>query len=185
MKKISLICAGLLLCGALSTCSTQSSKQASKSNAEESSLKAENSSLKKKVNKGKNKKKQSQSSSTSSNSGNNKSNSKNSSSHQQANSSQTSASNSSSRQVDKADPSTWDDIPYKGYPSYNAYLEANSGDPEIQAETARMQHDENVRKGIENPDGSETQNFKNWVSQRDQAWDNGQDMPEYDQNTTY
>lgn len=38
-------------------------------------------------------------------------------------------------------------------------------------------------QGIVDSNGNETQNFKNWSSQRDDAWDNGQeDFPDYDQN---
>ncbi len=55
----------------------------------------------------------------------------------------------------------------------------------VQAETARIQHDWNAKHGIENPDGSETQNFQNWVSKRDQTEANGQSMPDYDQNQQY
>ena len=61
----------------------------------------------------------------------------------------------------------------------------SGGDPQVQAETARIQHDWNVKHGIENPDGSETQNFQNWVAKRDQAEANGQRMPDYDQNQRY
>lgn len=89
--------------------------------------------------------------------------------------------------VDEADPfdaSTWNK-PYKGYSNFDAYMKDHPNTPNIQSQTAQMQHDWNVKQGIENPDGSETQNFQNWVSQRDQAWDKGQDMPQYDQNTTY
>lgn len=59
------------------------------------------------------------------------------------------------------------------------------GDPKVQAETARIQHDWNVKHGVENPDGSETQNFKNWVAKRDQVEATGQRMPDYDQNQRY
>lgn len=31
--------------------------------------------------------------------------------------------------------------PYKGYPSYRAYCEANGGDPDVQSQTAEMQKD--------------------------------------------
>lgn len=49
-----------------------------------------------------------------------------------------------------------------------------------------MQHAENVRRGIEDANGNETQNFQNWVSARDNAWDNGNDnFPDYDQNTQW
>ena len=61
----------------------------------------------------------------------------------------------------------------------------SGGDPKVQAETARIQHDWNVKHGIENPDGSETQNFQNWVAKRDQVEANGQSMPDYDQNQRY
>lgn len=38
-------------------------------------------------------------------------------------------------------------------------------------------------QGMIDSNGNETENFKNWVSQRDNAWDNGQDdFPDYDQN---
>lgn len=104
----------------------------------------------------------------------------------QTQNSNTSSTTVASASTDKSDPSTWDDVPYKGYPSYSAYCEANGGDPEVQAETARMQHDWNVQQGIENPDGTETQNFQNWVSSRDNAWSNGNDnFPDYDQNSQW
>lgn len=61
----------------------------------------------------------------------------------------------------------------------------SGGDPKVQAETARIQHDWNAKHGIENPDGSETQNFQNWVSKRDQTEANGQSIPDYDQNQQY
>lgn len=61
----------------------------------------------------------------------------------------------------------------------------SSGDPKVQDETGRLQHDWNVKQGIEKPDGSETQNFQNWVAKRDQSWANGQSMPDYDQNQKY
>lgn len=61
----------------------------------------------------------------------------------------------------------------------------SGGDPKVQAETARIQHDWNVKHGIENPDGSETQNFQNWVAKREQVEANGQRMPKYDQNQKY
>lgn len=38
-------------------------------------------------------------------------------------------------------------------------------------------------QGMIDSNGNETENFKNWVSQRDNAWNNGQDdFPDYDQN---
>lgn len=91
------------------------------------------------------------------------------------------------RNTNEADPfdvSTWD-RPYKGYSNFRAYLNAHPNTPNIQSQTAQMQHNENVRKGIENPDGSETQNFKNWEAYRDRAWENGGTPQDYDQNTNY
>lgn len=87
---------------------------------------------------------------------------------------------------DEADPfnvSTWDK-PYKGYPNFRAYLNDHPNTPNIQSQTAQMQHDENVRKGIENPDGSETENFKRWEAQQD--WDNeNATIHDYDPNHQY
>lgn len=67
--------------------------------------------------------------------------------------------------------------------SSNNSSTTTGGDPKAQSETAQLQHEWNVKQGIENPDGSETQNFQNWVSARDNAWNNGNDnFPSYDQN---
>lgn len=88
-------------------------------------------------------------------------------------------------QADPFDASTWDK-PYKGYPSFNAYLHDHPDTPNIQSQTAQMQHEENVKKGIENPDGSETQNFKNWVTARDWQEQQGNDnYPDYDPNVNW
>lgn len=46
-----------------------------------------------------------------------------------------------------------------------------------------MQHEENVRRGIEDANGNETQNFQNWVRDRDNAWNSGNtNFPDYNQN---
>lgn len=189
MRKISLIGAVVLMSLSLVACGKNSKQSAnSSSSSKESSLKAANSSLKQKIHQKKQNKKKSSSQSSHSgvnqpNATNNHSNNTTQSNNRNNQQGQNNNGNSSSRQVDKADPSTWNNIPYKGYPSYNAYLDANNGDPEIQAETARMQHDENVKKGIENPDGSETQNFQNWYNDEQNAWNNGDDnFPDYDQS---
>ena len=173
MKKIGLICTTILVCGGLTACGSQSTK-AKNSSSEISSLKKENSQLKHNHHKKQTKKKQNTSSSNASSTSSEKA------------SNQAQQQTASQRKFDKSDPSTWHDIPYKGYPSYDAYCEANGGDPEVQAETASMQHAENVRRGIEDANGNETQNFQNWVSARDNAWDNGNDnFPDYDQNTQW
>lgn len=169
MKKIGLICAVALAGMSLTACGNQSSKKAS-SSSKASSSKV----VKRHKHKKQNKKKQNTSSSNASSTSSEKANN------------QTQQQTASQRKFDKSDPSTWHDIPYKGYPSYDAYCEANGGDPEVQAETASMQHAENVRRGIEDANGNETQNFQNWVSARDNAWDNGNDnFPDYDQNTQW
>ncbi|MBD8087665.1 hypothetical protein HUK49_06885 [Limosilactobacillus sp. c11Ua_112_M] len=167
MKKIGLICAVALAGMSLAACGNQSTKKASSPSKVSSSKVV-------KHHKRQNKKKQNTSSSNAVSTSSEKA------------SSQTQQQASSQRKFNKSDPSTWHDIPYKGYPSYDAYCEANGGDPEVQAETASMQHAENVRRGIEDANGNETQNFQNWVSARDNAWDNGNDnFPDYDQNTQW
>lgn len=167
MKKIGLICAVTLTGMSLAACGNQSSRESSSSSKVSSSKVV-------KHHKKQNKKEQ------------NTSSSKATSTSSEKTSNQVQQQTASQRKFDKSDPSTWHDIPYKGYPSYDAYCEANGGDPEVQAETASMQHAENVRRGIEDANGNETQNFQNWVNARDNAWDNGNDnFPEYDQNTQW
>lgn len=169
MKKIGLICAVALTGMSLVACGNQSSKKASSSSKASSSKVVKRHKHKKQT-----KKKQNTSSSNASSTSSEKA------------SNQAQQQTASQRKFDKSDPSTWHDIPYKGYPSYDAYCEANGGDPEVQAETASMQHAENVRRGIEDANGNETQNFQNWVSARDNAWDNGNDnFPDYDQSTQW
>lgn len=92
MKKIGLICAGLLLCGSFSACGNQSNKSASSSSKDNSSLKAENSSLKKKLNHKKHKQNKKESEQNSSNSSKSNSNNNQQQSNQQQGSSQTSPS---------------------------------------------------------------------------------------------
>lgn len=178
MKRIGLICVTLLAGLSLSACNNLASQQSHKSSSSSSFTKV----VKKHHSSHKKSSSQTKTSSLSSSSNFNST----AVSQAQSTSSSTTTSSANSKQVNKADPSTWDNIPYKGYPSYNAYLEANGGDPEIQAETASMQHTENVKKGIENADGSETQNFQNWYNDEQNAWSAGNDhFPEYDQNTQW
>lgn len=180
MKKIGLICATVLMGMTLTACGSSSSQKSTKSSSS-SSTKAIKKHKTSKKNK-QEKKKQSSISSASSSSSQSQA-----AAQQNTNNIQTETTNNSQQsaqqQFDKSDPNTWHNVPYKGYPSYDAYCEANGGDPEVQAETANMQHANNVQQGIENPDGSETQNFQNWLSARDNAWNNGNyDFPSYDQN---
>lgn len=168
MKKVGLICAVALAGMSLAACGNQSTKKASSSSKASSSKVVKHHKHKKQ-----NKKEQ------------NTSSSKATSTSSEKASNQSQQQTASQRKFDKSDPSTWHDIPYKGYPSYDAYCQANGGDPEVQAETARMQHDNNVKQGIENPDGSETQNFQNWMAYRDRAEANGYSANDYDQNIDY
>lgn len=95
---------------------------------------------------------------------------------------QTSASNTNGNQADPYDVSTWDK-PYGGYPSFRAYLNAHPDTPNIQQQTADMQHSWNQQHGIENADGSETTNFRKWVAARDWQWQQGNtNFPDYDPN---
>ena len=175
MKKIGLMCAALLAGVSLTACSNTASQKSNKKSSSSSVTTT------KVVKHHKVKKESSQSSVTSSIS----SSTSDTTQTQNSNTSSTTVASASTKKFDKSDPSTWDDVPYKGYPSYSAYCEANGGDPEVQAETARMQHDWNVQQGIENPDGTETQNFQNWVSKGEQAEANGQSIPGYDQNVQW
>lgn len=169
MKKIGLICTVVLTGMSLAACGNQSSSNKTGSSSKASSSKV----VKRHKHKQQTKKKQNTSSSNASSTSSEKA------------SNQAQQQTASQRKFDKSDPSTWHDIPYKGYPSYDAYCQANGGDPEVQAETARMQHDNNVKQGIENPDGSETQNFQNWMAYRDRAEANGYSANDYDQNIDY
>ncbi|KRM09293.1 DUF5067 domain-containing protein [Paucilactobacillus suebicus] len=67
----------------------------------------------------------------------------------------TNKSSNTSQQADPTNPDTWN-LPYKGYSSYNAYCEANNGDPNVQAQTASMQNQWAIQNGYENPDGTDT-----------------------------
>lgn len=179
MKKIVLICATVVLGATLTACSSSSSQKSAKSSSSSSSTKTVKKHKATKKNKQEKKKQSSISSASSSSS--------QAVTQQNTSNTQTETTNNSQQsaqqQFNKSDPNTWHNVPYKGYPSYDAYCEANGGDPEVQAETVNMQHANNVKMGIENPDGSETQNFKNWLNARDNAWNNGNDnFPSYDQN---
>ncbi|MEE6719212.1 hypothetical protein [Limosilactobacillus reuteri] len=178
MKKIGLICVTALIGMSLTACSNSASQ---KSNKKSSSSSVTTTKAVKHHKVRKESKKDTQSSVIS----NGSSSVSETTQTQNSNTNSTTAASASTKKFDKSDPSTWDDVPYKGYPSYSAYCEANGGDPEVQAETAKMQHDWNVQQGIENPDGSETQNFQNWVSKGEQAEANGQSIPSYDQNVQW
>lgn len=93
---------------------------------------------------------------------------------QTAQQSQTS-SQATPQQANPADESTWN-LPYKGYSSYNAYIQANNGDPDIQKETADKQTQWAIDNGIMNPDGSLTEKGR----QQEQAVDeDSEDMDDY------
>lgn len=69
---------------------------------------------------------------------------------------QQTSTSSTTAQADRSNPDTWNQ-PYKGYSSYNAYLKANNGDPEVQQQTADMQEQWLEQQGYANSDGSPTQ----------------------------
>lgn len=164
MKKISLIAAAVLASLSLAACGNSASQHKAK-RANSSSKVVHHKHHKKQQHK----KKVTSSSSSSSSS-------------VQPSNNQQQGQQAQGKQANPADESTWN-LPYKGFPSYNAYIEYYHGDPDVQRQTAQMQHDENVRRGIEDANGNETQNFKNWVAARDNAWNNGNDnFPDYDQN---
>ena len=162
MKKLALSCVAVIAMLSLSACGTTTHHKSH-------SQAASSSKVVKKHKKKTNKKKQAESSS------NKQSQSQNSSS----------TSNSNGDQADPFNAGTWDK-PYKGYPNFYAYMKDHPDTPNIQSQTAQMQHDENVKRGIENPDGSETQNFKNWVTARDWQEQHGNDnYPDYDANVNW
>ena len=167
MKKIGLICAVALAGMSLAACGNQSSKKAS------SSSKVSSSKVVKQHKKHSNKE-----------SKKNKTSSSSSSVSQQ---SAPAHSNTSATADDQADPfnASTLDKPYKGYPNFKAYMDDHPNTPNIQSQTAQIQHDNNVKQGIENPDGSETQNFQNWMAYRDRAEANGYSANDYDQNIDY
>ena len=167
MKKVGLICAVALAGISLAACGNQSSNKAS------SSSKVSSSKVVKQHKKHSNKESEK-----------NKTSSSSSSVSQQ---SAPAHSNTSATADDQAYPfnaSTWDK-PYKGYPNFKAYMDDHPDTPNIQSQTAQIQHDNNVKQGIENPDGSETQNFQNWMAYRDRAEANGYSANDYDQNIDY
>lgn len=83
--------------------------------------------------------------------------------------SQQTATSSNSGQADPSDDSTWN-LPYKGYSSYNAYLEANNGDPDVQKETADLQEQWLEQQGLANSDGSPTQKSQDAGYASDGSW---------------
>ena len=162
MKKLSLFCLTLLAALSLSACGKQTSHHSKSASSHSSKVVKHHH---KKHSKKKKADKQSSSSAT------------------QSSQAQTQSQQNSGDQADPFDVSTWDK-PYKGYPNFRAYLQDHPNTPNIQSQTAQMQHDENVRRGIENPDGSETENFKRWEAQQD--WDNeNATIPDYDPNHKY
>ena len=175
MKKIGLICAALLASISLAACSNTASQKSNKKSSSSSATTT------KAVKYHRESKTKDSNSDVSENTNSSISSVKTSNSQNTASSNSFSSQNSSDE--DKLNKAL--NEPYKGYPSYAAYCEANGGDPDVQAETAKMQHDWNVQQGIENPDGSETQNFQNWVVKCDQACANGQTIGDYDQNISY
>ena len=82
---------------------------------------------------------------------------------------QQTSTSSTTAQADRNDPNTWN-RPYKGYSSYNAYCEANNGDPEVQKETADIQESLLEQQGLANSDGSPTQKAEDAGYASDGSW---------------
>ena len=82
---------------------------------------------------------------------------------------QQTSTSSTTAQADRSNPDTWNQ-PYKGYSSYNAYLKANNGDPEVQQQTADMQEQWLEQQGYANSDGSPTQKSEDEGMASDGSW---------------
>lgn len=157
MKKIGLICATLLAGLSLSACNNLASQ----------SHKASSSSSSTKVVKKRHKKAESKADSqseTRTSSASNVQNTNQNSSSQQNNAITSSQSDDSWSDVDKAL-----NQPYKGYPTYRDYLNANGGDPDVQRQTDQMQTQQEIQDGYANPDGTPTAKGQSLID----AYNNG------------
>lgn len=157
MKKIGLICATLLAGLSLSACNNLASQ----------SHKASSSSSSTKVVKKRHKKAESKADSqseTRTSSASNVQNTNQNSSSQQNNATTSSQSDDSWSDVDKAL-----NQPYKGYPTYRDYLNANGGDPDVQRQTDQMQTQQEIQDGYANPDGTPTAKGQSLID----AYNNG------------
>lgn len=157
MKKIGLICATLLASLSLSACNNPAS-QSRKTSSSSSSTKAV-----KKHHKKAESKADSQSE-TRTSSASNVQNANQNSSSQQNNATTSSQSDDSWSDVDKAL-----NQPYKGYPTYRDYLNANGGDPDVQRQTDQMQTQQEIQDGYANPDGTPTAKGQSLID----AYNNG------------
>lgn len=145
MKRIGLICMATLACLSLAACGSKSSqstnKQSSSSNKVVKHHKAQ----------GANEKEQKRSQSTQSNSST-------------SSVSQTNQSFNNDRVGDTLNQ------PYKGYPTYRDYLNANGGDPDVQRQTNQMQTQYEIQNGYANPDGTPTAKGQSVID----AYNNGE-----------
>ena len=160
MKKIGLICATLLAGLSLSACNNLAS-QSHKVSSSSSSTK-----VVKKLRKN-HKKAESRVNSqnkTRTSSASNAQNADQNSSSQQNNATASSQSDDSWSDVDKAL-----NQPYKGYPTYRDYLNANGGDPDEQRQTDQMQTQQEIQDGYANPDGTPTAKGQSLID----AYNNG------------
>lgn len=174
MRKFNIITISLLSLSLLGACSnSNSSDRASSDSSKSSSLKAKESSIKKA--KAELKKKESSIKKA-------QSESKKAESEKEA-SENTSATNSQqvTQQQNSDSYQTQTSTPIKSQSQINmerGYDPKGNPDSWVQG-----QIDWAKSQGMIDSNGNETENFKNWVSQRDNAWDNGQDdFPDYDQN---
>lgn len=160
MKKLGLICATLLAGLSLSACNNLAS-QSHKVSSSSSSTKVAKKHRKNHKNTENNANSQSK---TRTSSANDVQNVDQNSSSQQSSTTASSQSNNSWSDVDKAL-----NQPYKGYPTYRDYLNANGGDPDVQRQTDQMQTQQEIQDGYANPDGTPTAKGQSLID----AYNNG------------
>lgn len=161
MKKIGLICIATLTCLSLAACGNQSTKKNSSPSKETSSKVVKH--YKKKY-----EKKQSSSPKPSLNSSSASLNNNSQNGNQQNTQSQKDTASESSNNSDSAQQAL--NQSYKGYSTYQDYLNANGGDPDVQKQTDEMQTQWEIRNGYANSDGTPTAKGQSLID----AYNNGE-----------
>lgn len=149
MKKLTLLCIAAITCLSLSACGNQTTKKSDSSSKSSSSKVV------------KHHKKQNSSSSASSNSNNQNGDQQNTQSQKNTTSESLNNSNSVQQALNQ---------PYKGYSTYQDYLNANGGDPEVQKQTDEMQTQWEIQNGYANSDGTPTAKGQSLID----AYNNGE-----------
>lgn len=160
MKKLGLICTTLLAGLSLSACNNLAS-QSHKASSSSSSTKVA--------------KKHRKNHKNTENNANSQSKTRTSSANDMQNVDQNSSSQQSSTTASSQSNNSWSDVdkvlnqPYKGYPTYRDYLNANGGDPDVQRQTDQMQTQQEIQDGYANPDGTPTAKGQSLID----AYNNG------------